>query len=293
MTQNETRHVGEEALREALRVRPIKDLPWDATEALVLQRDDAAIIWRWDSDRSGLTYDQQAIPDLAGFCDAAQGWVDLTALRSVLLASHPTTGQETVATPRDGGVREALKEARQWVEANTANVRGLSAEAAAPGEAMLRKIDAALSAPGSAGSGVVFMRDAQDALDAIEAQAAAGGAYDREMSPLLTWAQFDVLSAAIATPSPAQEPATPATTAETRGPADDEAERCIACDVPFTPGDRYLPDASGGNIHRACCGPGPGSFTHNGGPLPACAVLPEGSIWPDETPVPADREGGR
>lgn len=41
---------------------------------------------------------------------------------------------------------KALEEARQWVEANTAQVRGLSAQAAEPGETMLRKIDAALSA---------------------------------------------------------------------------------------------------------------------------------------------------
>lgn len=41
---------------------------------------------------------------------------------------------------------EVLKDARQWVEANTAQVRGLSAEAAAPGEAMLKRIDAAIAA---------------------------------------------------------------------------------------------------------------------------------------------------
>lgn len=41
--------------------------------------------------------------------------------------------------------RGVLREARQWVEANTANVRGLAPEAAAPGEAMLAKIDAALA----------------------------------------------------------------------------------------------------------------------------------------------------
>lgn len=39
----------------------------------------------------------------------------------------------------------ALTEARRWVEANTAQVRGISDAAAAPGEAMLRSIDLALS----------------------------------------------------------------------------------------------------------------------------------------------------
>lgn len=39
----------------------------------------------------------------------------------------------------------ALKASRQWVEANTAQVRGLSAQAAAPGEAMLAQIDSAIA----------------------------------------------------------------------------------------------------------------------------------------------------
>ena len=43
----------------------------------------------------------------------------------------------------------ALKEARRWVEGNTAAVRGLSDRAAAPGEAMLTAIDAALAKAGA------------------------------------------------------------------------------------------------------------------------------------------------
>jgi len=79
------------------------------------------------------------------------------------------------------------------------------------------------------------------------------------------------------------------TTPETRQP-ETEAERCIACDVPFKTGDRYLPDASGGSVHRACCGPEPESFTHNGEPLSPGAALPEGMVWTDETSGPAGQE---
>jgi len=79
------------------------------------------------------------------------------------------------------------------------------------------------------------------------------------------------------------------TTPETRQ-SETEAERCIACGVPFKTGDRYLPDASGGSVHRACCGPEPESFTHNDEPLPPGAALPEGAIWTDETTAPADHE---
>ena len=59
------------------------------------------------------------------------------------------------STPsREERLAEALRKARQWVEANTAQVRDVSPEAAKPGEAMLHEIDATLSpvetAPASA-----------------------------------------------------------------------------------------------------------------------------------------------
>lgn len=40
---------------------------------------------------------------------------------------------------------DALRESRRWVEANTAQVRGLSEQAASYGEKMLKQIDAALA----------------------------------------------------------------------------------------------------------------------------------------------------
>lgn len=39
----------------------------------------------------------------------------------------------------------AVQKSRQWVEANTAQVRDISKQAAEPGESMLREIDAALA----------------------------------------------------------------------------------------------------------------------------------------------------
>ena len=54
-------------------------------------------------------------------------------------------------SPREAELERALREARRWVEANTAQVRGLSAEAAAPGEEMLKRIGALLSPQDGAG----------------------------------------------------------------------------------------------------------------------------------------------
>lgn len=63
----------------------------------------------------------------------------------------------------------------------------------------------------------------------------------------------------------------------------DHMERCIACDEPFLPSDRYLTDESGGFVHRACCGPEREGFTNGDGePLGPDDPIPEGAIWGDE-----------
>ena len=35
------------------------------------------------------------------------------------------------------------------------------------------------------------------------------------------------------------------------------AVKCLACDLPFKVGDKYLPDISGAEIHLDCLGPEP------------------------------------
>ena|SRR6187402_1979065 len=72
---------------------------------------------------------------------AARNWVRALAKADAILALKPA--------PSDSVMREALIEAWQWIEANTASVRGSSSEAARPGEALLRMIDAALQATDS------------------------------------------------------------------------------------------------------------------------------------------------
>lgn len=59
-----------------------------------------------------------------------------------------------------------------------------------------------------------------------------------------------------------------------------DVERCIACDREIRPGELVLDDASGGVIHRACCGPERESFTGaDGEPLKDDEPLPEGWPW--------------
>lgn len=63
-------------------------------------------------------------------------------------------------------------------------------------------------------------------------------------------------------------------------PQDEEfVERCIACQKPFVTGDRYYPDASGENIHAACCGPERDGYTLDGEPLPEGEPIPSPQIW--------------
>lgn len=57
-------------------------------------------------------------------------------------------------------------------------------------------------------------------------------------------------------------------------------EQCIACDIAFVPGDLVLPDASGGSIHAACCGPERESYVNaDGDPLGPDEPIPASSPW--------------
>lgn len=58
-----------------------------------------------------------------------------------------------------------------------------------------------------------------------------------------------------------------------------EYEYCIACETPIKEGELYLPDASGGFLHRACIGPERECFTRNGEPLKDGDPVPEGYVW--------------
>lgn len=63
--------------------------------------------------------------------------------------------------------------------------------------------------------------------------------------------------------------------------SDAETEFCLACDKPFQVGDRYYLDASGGEIHAACCGPEREAYTGpDGEPLGPNDPIPEPAIWP-------------
>lgn len=54
---------------------------------------------------------------------------------------------------------------------------------------------------------------------------------------------------------------------------------CFVCAVPFKDGDPYYPDASGGSLHAACCGPERESYTIDDRPLRDGEAIPEPSIW--------------
>ncbi len=65
--------------------------------------------------------------------------------------------------------------------------------------------------------------------------------------------------------------------------AQDDEDRCIACDKPFKPGDMVLNDVSGGSIHIECCGPDRESYVGPGDPFP------KGYAWqpaPEAEPAP-------
>lgn len=65
-------------------------------------------------------------------------------------------------------------------------------------------------------------------------------------------------------------------------------ERCIACAAPFRAGDLVLPDASGGTIHAACCGPERESYTNaDGDPLGPNDLIPQGYAWSPDPVVGA------
>lgn len=62
----------------------------------------------------------------------------------------------------------------------------------------------------------------------------------------------------------------------------DDAESCIACAVVIVDDDMVLPDASGGWIHAACCGPERESYVDaDGEPLGPDDPIPTGTRWGD------------
>ena len=70
------------------------------------------------------------------------------------------------------------------------------------------------------------------------------------------------------------------------GQSDDDTERCIACNKPLKAGDRVLPDAEGGTIHAACCGPERESYTGaDGEPLGLNDPIPQGYVYEPEPPA--------
>ncbi len=62
---------------------------------------------------------------------------------------------------------------------------------------------------------------------------------------------------------------------------EDDADRCIACDIAFVDGDPYYPDVSGGSLHAACCGPERECYVNldTGEPIGPEEPIPEPSIW--------------
>lgn len=79
--------------------------------------------------------------DIATFELDGQCWTVCAPDRQIVV------GPSAIPKPDTKAMAAALLEARRWVEASTAQVRGLSAQAASYGEKMLKQIDAALSAP--------------------------------------------------------------------------------------------------------------------------------------------------
>jgi len=70
------------------------------------------------------------------------------------------------------------------------------------------------------------------------------------------------------------------------GQSEDDVERCIACDKPLKAGELVLPDAEGGTIHTACCGPERESYTGaDGGPLGPNDPIPQGYVYEGEQPA--------
>lgn len=71
-------------------------------------------------------------------------------------------------------------------------------------------------------------------------------------------------------------------------PYDPDAERCVACNVAFRAGEMVLPNADGGIIHIACCGPERESYVNGDGePLADDEPIPTGYAWhPEAPPMP-------
>jgi hypothetical protein len=133
--------------------------------------------------------------------------------------AHPTTGQETVATPRGGGVREALRpfaeKARQWEGTGLEDHREIAVTFPV---SVYRKALAALSAPRSAGPGepVGALHVVFDGLPGpeggrfVEVETSDGESVDAGewYGPRADGLYELRIPRALATPSPAQEPGT-------------------------------------------------------------------------------------
>jgi hypothetical protein len=116
------------------------------------------------------------------------------------LASHPTTGQETVATPRDGGGREACEQAARRASESLS----------------WQSRRAAASAPGSAGLGeTLAWADQEPDLGARTREPSIRQIVHAYYAP-----HFDTEKTDDLTERYLAALATPATTAETRGPAE-------------------------------------------------------------------------
>lgn len=64
------------------------------------------------------------------------------------------------------------------------------------------------------------------------------------------------------------------------GQSEDDADRCIACNKLLKAGERVLPDAEGGTIHAACCGPERESYTGaDSEPLGPNDPIPQGYVY--------------
>lgn len=172
------------ALRKLLAASPT---PTDAQPKAARPAGDEALR---EAARKALNYIENNESELGICLDCGDN------LRAVL-ASHPTTGQETVATPRDGGVRQALEGLHGAIE-RLDPTDGIEIPSfSTPDElASALGLGEGLSAPGSAGPGeapALLPKDETGALFMYE----SARQWLRNNAPHL-----------LATPSPEQEPGT-------------------------------------------------------------------------------------
>jgi len=225
------RPVGEEALREALKGVLFE---YDRNTCAHEETHRGGSLWTI-CDQCGRKW----ADDEGGF----QPYADPTAVANArkivceLVTSHPTTGQETVATPRDGGVREArwgIEDTGDaiWVGPMRSDGRKIDrvvyfkddlglhrkeyvAQVKADARLIVDGVNAALSAPGSAGPGAPQIKAKERARKRIQALGAALSRRDWSETERAYEAirdahdRPDIYDAPLrATPSPAQEPGT-------------------------------------------------------------------------------------